>query len=84
MTSIVVWCLAWKEVKIVNILEKLYYGSIRPHEHALCNGGNNSELTENAIRHEKSQSCSHRTPKGLLEQLEKAEADISDIQITLN
>ena len=53
MTSIVVWCLAWKEVKIVNILEKLYYGSIRPHEHALCNGGNNSELTEKAIRHEK-------------------------------
>lgn len=27
MTPIVVWCLAWKEVKIVNILEKLYYGA---------------------------------------------------------
>lgn len=64
MTPIVVWCLAWKEVKIVNILEKLYYGSIHPHEHALWNGGNNSELTENAIRHEKiSELFSQNTQK---------------------
>ena len=79
MTPIVVWCLAWKEVKIVNILEKLYYGSIHPHEHALWNGGNNSELTENAIRHEKNlRAALTEHQKGLLEQFEKAEAEISD------
>ena len=79
MTPIVVWCLAWKEVKIVNILEKLYYGSIHPHEHALWNGGNNSELTENAIRHEKNlRAALTEHQKGLLEQFENAEAEISD------
>ena len=79
MTPIVVWCLAWKEVKIVNILDKLYYGSIRPHEHALWNGGNKSELTENAIRHEKNlRAALTEHQKGLLDQFEKAEAEISD------
>ena len=79
MTPIAVWCLAWKEVKIVNILEKLYYGSIHPLEHALWNGGNNSELTENAIRHEKNlRAALTEHQKGLLEQFEKAEAEISD------
>lgn len=63
----------------MNIPEKLYYGSIHPHEHALWNGGNNSELTENAIQHEKNlRAALTEHQKGLLDQFEKAEAEISD------
>lgn len=58
---------------------KTLLGSIHPHEHALRNGGNNSELTENAIRHEKNlRAALTEHQKGLLEQFEKAEAEISD------
>ena len=63
----------------MNILEKLYYGSIHPYKHALWNGGNNCELTENAIRHEKNlRAALTEHQKGLLEQFEKVEAEISD------
>lgn len=63
----------------MNIPEKLYYGSIHPHEHALWNGGNNSELTENAIQHEKNlRAALTEHQKGLLDRFEMAEAEISD------
>ena len=52
----------------MNILENLYYGNIHPNEHSFLNGSDNSELIENAVRLE----------KNLLEQFEKADAEISD------
>lgn len=37
----------------MSILENLYYGNIHPNKHSFPNGGNNSELIENAVRLEK-------------------------------
>lgn len=75
----VVWCLAWKGVKTVNTLENLYYGNIDPHEHTVSNGTDKGELLETVVRLE----TEHRATlteqqKALLEQFEKADAEISD------
>ena len=75
----VVWCLAWKGVKTMNTLENLYYGNIDPHEHTVSNGTDKGELLETVVRLE----TEHRATlteqqKALLEQFEKADAEISD------
>lgn len=63
----------------MSILENLYYGNIHPNEHRFLDGGNNSELIENAVRLEKElRAALTERQKNLLEQFEKADAEISD------
>jgi len=75
----VVWCLAWKGVKTVNTLENLYYGNIDPHEHTISNGTEKGELLETVVRLETElRATLTEQQKALLEQFEKADAEISD------
>ncbi len=63
----------------MSILENLYYGNIHPNEHSFLNGSDNSELIENAVRLEKElRTALTERQKSLLEQFEKADAEISD------
>lgn len=63
----------------MSILENLYYGNIHPNEHSFPNGSDNSELIENAVRLEKElRAALTERQKSLLEQFEKADAEISD------
>lgn len=74
-----VWCLAWKGVKTVNTLENLYYGNIDPHEHTVSNGTDKGELLETVVRLETElRATLTEQQKVLLEQLEKADAIVSD------
>lgn len=75
----VVWCLAWKGVKTVNTLENLYYGNIDPHEHTVSNGTDKGEFLETVVRLETElRATLTEQQKTLLEQFEKADAEISD------
>ncbi len=63
----------------MSILVNLYYGNIHPNEHSFLNGINNSELIENAVHLEKKlRAALTERQKSLLEQFEKADAEISD------
>ena len=74
-----VWCLAWKGVKTVNTLENLYYGNIDPHEHTVSNGTDKGEFLETVVRLETElRATLTEQQKALLEQLEKADAIVSD------
>lgn len=74
----VVCCLAWKGVKTVSILENIYYGNIDPHEHSIS-GGDKDALIENVVQLEtKLRATLTEQQKILLEQLEKADAEVSD------
>ena len=74
-----VWCLAWKGVKTVNTLENLYYGNIDPHEHTVSNGTDKGGSFVTIVRLEtKLRATLTEQQKTLLEQFEKADAEISD------
>ena len=61
----------------MSILVNLYYGNIHPNEHSFLNGINNSELIENAVHLEKKlRAALTERQKSLLEQFEKADAEI--------
>lgn len=75
----VVWCLAWKGVKAMNTLENLYYGNIDPHEHTVSSGTDKCELIETVVWLETElRATLTEQQKALLEQLEKADAEVSD------
>ena len=62
----------------MSILENIYYGNIDPHEHNIS-GGDKDELIENVAQLEtKLRATLTEQQKTLLEQLEKADAEVSD------
>ena len=62
----------------MSILENIYYGNIGPHEHNIS-GGDKDELIENVAQLEtKLRATLTEQQKTLLEQLEKADAEVSD------
>lgn len=66
-------------MKTVNTLENLYYGNIDPHEHTVSNGTDKGELLETVVRLETElRATLTEQQKTLLEQFEKADAEISD------
>ena len=66
-------------MKTVNTLENLYYGNIDPHEHTVSNGTDKGELLETVVRLETElRATLTEQQKALLEQFEKADAEISD------
>ena len=65
-------------MKTVSILENIYYGNIDPHEHSIS-GGDKDELIENVVQLETElRAALTEQQKTLLEQFEKADAEISD------
>ena len=63
-------------MKTVSILENIYYGNIDPHEHSIS-GGDKDELIENVVQLEtKLRATLTEQQKILLEQLEKADAEV--------
>lgn len=65
-------------MKTVSILENIYYGNIDPHEHSIS-GVDKDELIENVVQLEtKLRATLTGQQKILLEQLEKAGAEVSD------
>ena len=65
-------------MKTVSILENIYYGNIDPHEHSIS-GDDKDTLIENVVQLEtKLRATLTEQQKILLEQLEKADAEVSD------
>ena len=63
----------------MNTLENLYYGNIDPHEHTVSNGMDKGEFLETVVRLETElRATLTEQQKTLLEQFEKADAEISD------
>ena len=62
----------------MNTLENLYYGNIDPHEHTVSNGTDKGEFLETVVRPEtKLRAALTEQQKALLEQFEKADAEIT-------
>ena len=62
----------------MNTLENMYYGNIDPHEHTVSNGTDKGEFLETVVRLETELRAALTEQQALLEQFEKADAEISD------